>query len=63
MARSKSNMFNKFKLSEETKRKIDRKARREADIEFGITPYKTKVHKNKKAYSRKPKHKVLWEVE
>lgn len=53
------NLFGDMFISEQVKRKIERNARREADIEFGITPYKTKVHKNKKAYSRKTKHKNI----
>ena len=62
MAKGK-NLFGNIFISEEVKRKIDRQARRQDDIDCGVNPYKSKVHKNKKAYSRKPKHKVLWEVE
>jgi hypothetical protein len=28
------------------------------DLEDGIEPYKTKVHKNKKKYNRQTKHKL-----
>jgi len=31
--------------------------RRKVDIELGITPPKSSVHKNKKKYTRKTKHK------
>lgn len=31
---------------------MDKSARRAADIEFGVTPFKHKVHKSKKAYNR-----------
>ncbi len=58
MAKRKNLLGDMF-ISEQVKRKIERNARREADIAFGITPYKTKVHKNKKAYSRKLKHKNI----
>ena len=32
---------------------MERTARRNTDIEFGITPFKSKVHKSKKEYNRK----------
>ena len=54
------NLFEDIFISEEVKRKIERNARRKADIDCGVTPYKTKVHKNKKAYSRKLKHKNIY---
>lgn len=57
MSKSKKNLLSGMFISEEQKQKIERKARREADIELGIKPYETKVHKNKKAYSRKVKYK------
>ena len=58
------NLFEDIFISEEVKRKIERSARRQADIDCGVTPYKSKVHKNKKAYSRKGnKQKMLWEGE
>jgi|TARA_R100001530_G_C4309325_1_gene152588 hypothetical protein len=41
-----------MKLSNKQKRSI----RREIDIELGINPEKTKVHRNKKKYTRKSKH-------
>jgi hypothetical protein len=58
MKKGRKNLLEKVFISEQEKVKMERKARRQADIEFGVTPYKTKVHKNKKAYSRKAKHKV-----
>lgn len=58
MKKGRKNLLEKVFISEQEKMKMERKTRRQADIEFGITPYKTKVHKNKKAYSRKAKHKV-----
>jgi hypothetical protein len=57
MSKSKRNLLSGMFISEEQKQKIERRARREADIEMGIKPYGTKVHKNKKAYSRKVKYK------
>jgi hypothetical protein len=53
------NLFEDIFISEEVKRKMERNARRKADIDCGVTPYKLKVHKNKKAYSRKSKHKNI----
>ena len=41
-----------MKLSNKQKRSI----RRETDIELGINPEKTKIHRNKKKYTRKSKH-------
>ncbi len=41
-----------MKLSNKQKRSI----RRKIDIELGINPEKTKVHRNKKKYTRKSKH-------
>jgi hypothetical protein len=57
MSKSKKNLLENIVLSEGQKMKIERKARRNADIELGVSPYKAKVHKNKKAYSRKVKYK------
>tara|TARA_B110000503_G_C7169675_1_gene423700 strand:- start:2670 stop:2858 length:189 start_codon:yes stop_codon:yes gene_type:complete len=57
------NLFEDMFIPEDTKKKIERNARRQANIDCGITPYKSKVHKNKKLYSRADKHKTLWEVE
>jgi hypothetical protein len=64
MAKRKNLLEDMF-ISEQLKRKIERNARRQADIDCGVKPYKTKVHKNKKAYSRKgkSKYKISWEVE
>jgi hypothetical protein len=44
-------------FSEEDNNKMKRKVRRQVDIELGHEPYKSKIHKNKKAYSRKVKHR------
>lgn len=57
MSKSKKNLLSGIFISEEQKQKIERKARRDAEIEMGVKPYSTKVHKNKKAYSRKVKYK------
>jgi hypothetical protein len=57
MSKSKKNLLSGMFISNEQKQKIERRARREVDIELGIEPYGTKVHKNKKAYSRKLKYK------
>ena len=42
-----------MKLNNKQKRKI----KRNVDLELGVKPYKSKIHKNKKKYSRKIKHK------
>ena len=42
-----------MKLTDKQKSKI----RRDVDLELGIQPPKSKVHKNKKKYNRKLKHK------
>jgi hypothetical protein len=57
MSKIKKNLLSGIFISEEQKQKIERKARRDADIELGVEPYETKVHKNKKVYSRKLKYK------
>ena len=44
-------------MKKKDKIKIDRGIRRQVDIDLGITPPKTKIHKNKKKYNRKHKHK------
>jgi len=49
----------KIEFTEETKKKMERKARREANLDLGISPHKTKKHKNKKKYNRKVKHKNI----
>ena len=38
-------------------KKQKRAVRRKVDLELGVTPPKTMIHKNKKKYSRKEKHK------
>ena len=53
MANRKRNLLENVFMTEEQKLKVERQARRRADIECGVKPYATKVHKNKKAYSRK----------
>ncbi len=57
MAKKKKNLIEGIFISKEQKEKIERRARREAEIEFGIKPYGTKVHKSKKTYSRKGREK------
>lgn len=48
----------KIKISDEEMLRIERSASRKADLDLGIEPYKTKVHKNKKKQIyRKRKHK------
>lgn len=59
MGKKNKNLFKNMPLSSEQKEKMERRARRESDLEFGVKPYATKVHKNKKAYSRKVKHRNL----
>ncbi len=46
-----------MKLTNKQKSKI----RREVDIELGNLPFKQKIHKNKKKYNRKNKHKDKWD--
>lgn len=46
-----------IKFSEEELRKMSKKADREAEIESGLNFNRHRVHKNKKAYSRKEKYK------
>ena len=58
MAKKSKNLLGEmFEMTKEQREKIERRARREAELEFVIKPYATKVHKNKKAYSRKAKYK------
>jgi hypothetical protein len=57
MSKSKRNLLSGIFISNEQKQKIERRARREVDIELEIELYGTKVNKNKKAYSRKLKYK------
>jgi len=50
-------------INEQLNREMIRKARRKAQIEHGgNTPTGTQPHKNKKAYNRKPKHKVSYAI-
>ena len=42
-----------MKLTNKHKRKI----KRNVDLELGVHPPKSKIHKNKKKYNRKLKHK------
>lgn len=51
------------KRSRQSKLKRDSKIRRQVDLELGIEPYKTKVHRNKTKYKRKNKHKDDYEQE
>ena len=45
------------KLSKKQKRSIKRKV----DLELGVQPYSTKIHKPKNLYKRRPKHGGIWE--
>ena len=47
-------------MKTEEKIKIDRGVRRQVDLDLGVIPPKTKIHKNKKKYDRKFKHKKIW---
>jgi hypothetical protein len=53
MGSRRKNLLENVFMTEEQKLKVERQARRRADLECGIKPYATKVHKNKKVYSRK----------
>jgi hypothetical protein len=46
-----------IKITKEDVLRMRRAAERRANIELGIRPPATKVHKNKKHYTRKDKHK------
>ena len=46
-------------MKTEEKVKIDRGIRRQVDLDLGVIPPKTKIHKNKKKYNRKFKHKKI----
>lgn len=48
----------KTKITKEQMLKIDRAARREAEIEFGLRINHHKVHKSKKSYNRQESKKV-----
>ncbi len=61
MANRKRNLLENVFMTEEQKLKVERQARRRADIDCGVKPYTTKVHKNKKAYSRK-NYKIEYEM-
>ena len=47
-------------MKTEKQNKIDRGIRRQVDLDLGVKPPKTKIHKNKKKYNRKFKHKKIW---
>lgn len=49
-------------MAEKSKKEIKRKRqiKRKVDLELGLEPYKNKVHKNKKKYSRKTKYKNIF---
>ena len=46
-------------MKTEKQNKIDRGIRRQVDLDLGVQPPKTKIHKNKKKYNRKFKHKKI----
>jgi len=56
----KISVFNIMKLKEEDRIRIERNARRIAELECGMRRPTHKIHKNKKAYTRKSKHKVSY---
>ena len=51
-----------LKITQEDFLKMDRKARRESELSFGSNITLNKIHKSKKAYSRKSKYKNYLEV-
>lgn len=52
---------NPMKISKEQIIKIERASRREADIEFGIGAFKSKVHKSQKDYNRRENKRFSYE--
>mgnify|MGYP003121233788 CR=1 FL=1 len=50
-------------LSKKDKTSRDRRISREVDLELGIEPYKTKIHKNKTKYKRNKRYKDDWREE
>lgn len=50
-------MKNTLKLTKEEILRINRSASREAELEFGLRVNRHRVHRNKKKYYRKEKHK------
>lgn len=46
--------------SRDQKIKSERNARRQADIDLGITNFKHKVHKTAKDYNRQTNKKIEW---
>jgi hypothetical protein len=57
MSRKSKNLLEGIVVSKETRNKIERKARREAEMEVGVDVSRNKVHKSMKNYSRKTKHR------
>ena len=53
----KKNKIEKIIIPKEELLRIERSASRQGDIDEGIEPYKTKVHKNSKKYTRKKKYR------
>ncbi len=51
-----------LKITQEDFLKMERKARREAEISYGSNITLNKIHKSKKAYSRKVKYKNYLDV-
>lgn len=47
----------KLKITAEQIYTMERAARRQTDIELGVSFFKHKAHKSAKDYTRKPKHK------
>ena len=52
-----------YKIGSETRDqqiKSERNARRQADLDLGITNFKHKVHKSLKTYNRQTNNKIEW---
>ena len=50
-------MKNTLKISKEEILRMNKSASRDAELEFGLRINRHRIHKNKKAYTRKEKHK------
>ena len=59
MGKMKKNLLADLMISSEDRSRVERSVRREIEIESGMFPIPTKVHKSQKAYSRKIKYKHL----
>ena len=50
-------MKNRLKIPKEEILRMNKSASRDAELEFGLRINRHRIHKNKKAYTRKEKHK------